>query len=75
MNYVFFPPRTSLKPRLTVNQPIISPVLLPTLLQIYCIGLETHFFWVWAAICDPTICMYKYVLYIYIYKYVCIGSF
>ena len=71
MNYVFFPPRTSLKPRLTVSQPIISPVLLPTLLQIYYIGfigLETYFFWVLVAICDPTICMYKYVL--YIYKYV-----
>ena len=54
MNYVSFPPRTSLKPRLTVRQPIISSVLSPTLLQIYCIGLITHFFWIWATICDPT---------------------
>ena len=58
LNYVSFPPRTGLKPLLTVRKPIKSPVLLPTFLQIYCIGLiglVTHFLWVWAAICDPTI--------------------
>ena len=50
--------RTALKPLLTVRKLIKSPVLLPTLLQIYCIGLiglVTNFLWVWAAICDPTI--------------------
>ena len=58
LNYVSFPPRTGLKPLLTVRKLIKSPVLLPTFLQIYCIGLiglVTHFLWVWAAICDPTI--------------------
>ena len=53
-----FPPRTSFKPYLTVRKPINSPILSPTLLQIYCIGLIRpipQFFWVWATICDPTI--------------------
>ena len=58
LNYVSFPPRTGSKPLLTVRKPIKNPVLSPTFLQIYCIGLiglVTHFLWVWAAICDPTI--------------------
>ena len=58
LNYVSFPPRTGSKPLLTVRKPIKSPFLSLTLLQIYCIGLiglVTHFLWVWAAICDPTI--------------------
>ena len=53
-----FPPRTDLKPWLTVRKPINSPVLSLTLLQIYCIGLIgpiSYSFWVWATICDPTI--------------------
>ena len=50
-----FPPQTGFKPLLTVRKPLNSPVLSPTLLQIYCIGLIPQFFWVWAAICDPTI--------------------
>ena len=57
LNYVSFPPRTSLTPRLTVRKSIKSLVLSPTLLQIYyirLIGLITQFFWVWTAICDPT---------------------
>ena len=60
LNYLSFPPQTNLKPQLTIRKPIKSPVLSPILLQIYCIGLigliglTTHFFWVWAAICDPT---------------------
>ena len=33
------PPRTDLETRLTVKKLITSPVLSPTLLQIYCIGL------------------------------------
>ena len=57
-DYVFYPPRTSLEPRLTVIKPIASPVLSPTLLQIYCIGLIGPIslsIWVWATNCDPTI--------------------
>ena len=53
-----FSPRTSFKPRLTVRNPINSSVLSPTLLQIYCIGLIgpiSYSFWVWAAICVPTV--------------------
>ena len=56
-----FPPRTDLKPWLTIRKPVNSPVLPPTLLQIYCIGLIgpiSYSFWVWAAICDPTIWFY-----------------
>ena len=52
-----FSSRTSFKPKLTVRNPINSPVLSSTLLQIYCIGLIrpiSYSFWVWAAICDPT---------------------
>ena len=52
-----FPPQTGFKPLLTVRKPLNSPVLSPTLLQIYCtglIGLIPQFFWVYAAICDPT---------------------
>ena len=52
-----YPPQTCFKPQLTVRKPIINPVLSPTLLQIYCIGLIgliPQFFWVWATICDPT---------------------
>ena len=51
------PPRTDLETQLTVRKPIISPILSPTLLQIYCIGLIgpiPQFFWAWATICDPT---------------------
>ena len=58
LNYVSFPPRTGLKPQLTIRKLIKNLVLSPTLLQIYCIGLiglVTHFLWVWAAICDSTI--------------------
>ena len=58
MNYVSFPPRTGSKPLLTVRKLIKNPVLSLTLLQIYCIGLIeliTHLFWVWTAICDPTV--------------------
>ena len=58
LNYVSFSPRTGLKPLLTVRKPIKNPVLLPTFLQIYCIGLiglVTHFLWIWTAICDPII--------------------
>ena len=57
LDYVSFPPRTNLKPWLTVRKPINSPVLSPILLQIYCIGLIgpiSYSFWVWAIICDPT---------------------
>ena len=52
------PPRTNIKPRLTVRKPITSLVLSPTLLQIYCIGLIgpiSYSFWVWATIYDLTI--------------------
>ena len=52
------PSRTDLEPRLTVRKIITSPVLSPTLLQIYCIGLIgpiSHSFWVWATICDLTV--------------------
>ena len=57
LKYVSFSPRTGFKPQLTVRKPINSPVLSPTLLQIYCIrsiGLIPQFFWVWATTCDPT---------------------
>ena len=57
-DYVSIPPRTNLKPRLIVRKPIIDPVLSPTLLQIYCIGLIgpiSYSFWVWATICDLTV--------------------
>ena len=63
-DYTRIPPRTGLEPWLTVRKPIISPILSPTLLQIYCIGLIrpiSYSFWVWATICDLT-------KYIYIYK-------
>ena len=53
-----FSPRTSFKPRLTVRNPINSPVFAPALLQIYCIGLIepiSYSFWVWAAIYDHSI--------------------
>ena len=39
LDYAFFATRTGLKPWLTVKKLINSPVLSPTLLQIYCIGL------------------------------------
>ena len=51
-------PQTDLEPQLTVRKLITSPVLSPTLLQIYCIGLIGpifHSFWVWATICDLTV--------------------
>ena len=48
-------PRTDLEPRLIVRKPITSPVLSPTLLQIYCIGPISYSFWVWATICDLTV--------------------
>ena len=35
-NYMRIPPRTGLEPWLTVKKFIISPILSPTLLQIYC---------------------------------------
>ena len=54
-DYGFFPSRTSLKPQITIRKPIKSPVFSPTLLQIYCIGLIIHLFWVWAEICYPTL--------------------
>ena len=59
-NYMRTPPRTDLEPWLIVRKSIISPILSPTLLQIYCIGLIgpisiSYFFWVWATICDLTI--------------------
>ena len=59
-NYMRTPPRTDLEPWLTVRKSIISPILSPTLLQIYCIGLigpisTSYLFWVWTAICDLTI--------------------
>ena len=56
-DHVRIPPRTCLEPWLTVRKPIISPILSPTLLQIYCIGLIgliSYSFWVWATICDLT---------------------
>ena len=46
------------KTLINFRKPVNSPVLSPTLLQIYCIGLIrpiSYSFWVWAAICDPTI--------------------
>ena len=52
-----FSPRTSFKPKLTVRNPINSPVFSLTLLKIYCIGLIgpiSYSFWIWAVICDPT---------------------
>ena len=52
------PPQTDLEPRLTIRKLITSPVLSPTLLQIYCIGLIgpiSYSFWIWATICDLTI--------------------
>ena len=58
-----FSPRTSFKPRLTNKNPVNSPVLSSTLFQIYCIrliGPISYFFWVWAAICDPTIFIYQF---------------
>ena len=56
-----FHPRTIFKPQLTIRKLINSPVLSPTLLQIYCIGLILQFFWVWATICDPTnICVWLF---------------
>ena len=61
LNYVSFHPRTIFKPQLTIRKLINSPVLSPTLLQIYCIGLILQFFWVWATICDPTnICVWLF---------------
>ena len=47
-----------LKTLINFRKPVNSPVLSLTLLQIYCIGLIgpiSYSFWVWAAICDPTI--------------------
>ena len=61
-----FPPQTGFKPLLTIRKPLNSPVLSLTLLQIYCIGLigfVLQFFWVWAAICDPTIYIYIKIIY------------
>ena len=56
-DYTHIPPRTGLESWLTVRKPIISPILSPTFLQIYYIGLIGHIsysFWVWATICDLT---------------------
>ena len=56
-----FPPRTRFKPWLTVRKLINSPVLSPTFLQIYCIGLTgpiSQSLWIWVTICDPTIYIY-----------------
>ena len=64
-DYVFYPLRTGSKPQLTVIKPITSPVLSPTLLQIYCIGLIGHIsysIWVWARNWDPTIYIDYYFL-------------
>ena len=66
LDNVYFLLRTDLKPWLTIKKPINSPVLSPTLLQIYCIGLigpVSYSFWVWATICDPTIYIYIYIFY------------
>ena len=57
-DYVFYPPWTGSEPQLTVIKPITSPVLSPTLLQIYCIrliGPISYSFWVWATNWDATI--------------------
>ena len=57
-DYTRIPPRTGLEPWLTVRKPIISPILSPTLLQIYCIRLIepiSYSFWVW-------LWPYKYIL-------------
>ena len=59
---MFYTPRTDLEPQLTVIKPTTSPVLSPTLLQIYCIGLIgpiPYSIWVWATNCDPTITIQK----------------
>ena len=77
LDSVYFPPRTNLKPWLTVRKPINSPVLSPTLLQIYCIGLIgpiSYFFWIWATICDPTVA-YQWIVVVllmltYVIKYI-----
>ena len=62
-DYVFIPSRTDLEPRLTVRKSITSPVLSPTLLQIYCIGLIgpiSNSFLVWVTICGPTILILRH---------------
>ena len=56
-DYMFYPPRIDLEPRLTVRKPITSPVLSSTLSQIYCIGFIgpiSYSIWVWAINCNPT---------------------
>ena len=58
-------PRTSFKPRLTVRNLINSPVLSPTLLQIYCIrliGSISYSFWVWPVICDATVTTLTFII-------------
>ena len=63
LDYVFYSPRTNSQPTLIVVRPFISPILSPTLLQIYCTGLIgpiPFFIWVWATICDLTIVIQKY---------------
>ena len=57
LNYVFYSPRTNSQLPVIIEKPIISPILSPTLLQIYCIeliGPISFSTWVWATICDPT---------------------
>ena len=67
-DYMRTPLRTDLEPWLIVRKSIISPILSPTLLQIYCIGLIgpisiSYFFWVRATICDPTKTIENYFWY------------
>ena len=50
-DYVFYTPQTGSEPQLTIIKLVTSPVLSPTLLQIYCIGLIgpiSYSIWVWA---------------------------
>ena len=64
-NYIRIPPRTGLEPWLTVKKSIISPILSPTLLQIYCIeliGPISISYWVWAAICELTYINIDYII-------------
>ena len=70
-DYMRIPPRTGLESWLTVKKSVISPILSPTLLQIYCIGLIEPIsisYWVWATICDLTVC-------IYLFRCVCMHKF
>ena len=64
LDYVFYSPRTNSLPPLIVVKPIISPILSPTLLQIYYTGLIRSIsfsIWVWTMICDPTPLIYLFI--------------